>query len=327
MKKIGILFLLFSALPAFASVPREISVQGILLSNGQPVSGPHVLKLNLYDALPGGTLLYSDIESVTLDNGVYSVFLGNQIALPDSLTFDRPYYLGVSVDNGSELSPRSLLTPTANAFYAVRAGTSDSARIAGRALPVGSASGDLSGSYPSPEVVGLASHPVSTTAPTVGQTLIWNGSQWAPSSGNAVAFSVIGGTFQTFPHDVFTTIDFTQNDAAGAFDDGSYFSLDSDWFIPPATGYYFLDAFVSLDTRSSPPTDFYIAFFVNGSEVAYRRYYSMVSGGYTQLDYTLPMKLNACDHVSVKCNPNTNNVETMGGNAYGVVEFSGFKIN
>ena len=327
MKKLTVLFVLFLAIPAWASVPREISMQGILVENGQPVNGPHVLKLNLYDALTGGTLLYSDIESVTVTNGLYTVFLGSQIPLPDSLRFDRPYYLGVSVDNGTELSPRSLLTPAPNAFYAVQAGTSDSARIAASASPTGTASGDLAGSYPAPQVVGLASHPVSSTAPTLGQTLTWNGTQWAPSSGSGVAFSVIGLTFQTLPHDVFTTIDFTYNNTSGAFDDGNYFSLDSDWFTAPSDGYYYFDAFISLDTRSNPPSEFYIAFYVNGTEETYRRYYTVSGGGYTQLDYTLPLSLKAGDHVRVECNPNTNSVTTMGGNSYGVIQFSGFKIN
>ena len=339
MKKLTIFLALAIGIPAYATVPKQISVQGILSQSGQNLTGSHVLKLNLYDALSGGTLLYSDIESVTIANGGFTVFLGNQIPIPDSLKFDRPYYLGISVDNGPELSPRSLLTPTANSFYAIRAGTSDSAVIAAMAVtaqalapgasapPSGPASGDLAASYPAPEVVGIASHPVATVAPTPGQTLVWNGSQWTPTSTNAVAFSVVGGTFQTLPHDVFTTIDFTYDNTAGGFDDSGYFSLDSDWFTAPSSGYYEFDSFISVDTRSSPPSEIYLAYFVNGSEIAYRRYYSLVNGGYTQMDYTLPLKLQAGDRVRVKCEPVTNNTTTMGGNAYGVIQFSGFKIH
>jgi hypothetical protein len=142
-----------------------------------------------------------------------------------------------------------------------------------------------------------------------------------------VAFCVIGGTFQTLPHEVNTTIDYTNNSSSGAFDDGHYFSLDSDWFTPPVDGYYFLDAFVSLDTRSTPPSELYIFFNVNGISSTYRRYYSLVNGGYTQLDYTMVLKLKAGDHVRVKCDPTGNSTMTMGGNSYGVVTLSGYKID
>ncbi|HEY3876366.1 MAG TPA: hypothetical protein VGM92_12900, partial [Candidatus Kapabacteria bacterium] len=288
MKRIAFFVIFFvCALPVFGTVPKLISFQGVLNdAGGQAVNGTHVLKLNLYDALTGGTLLYSDIESVTLTNGVFNVLLGNQIPFPDSLKFDRPYYLSISIDNGSELSPRSLLAPSPNALFAVHSGLSDSAL---GATPSGAAGGDLSGSYPAPVVKSLHSFPISAATPTTGQTLTWNGSSWAPASASAVAFSVIGLSFQTLPHDVFTTLDFTYNNISGAFDDGSYFSLDNDWFTAPSSGYYYFDAFVTLDTRSTPPTEFYIAFFVNGTEETNRRYYTITSGTYTQLDYTLPL--------------------------------------
>ena len=68
-----------SALIATAQVPSLINYQGRLTNaNGDPVTGSKNFAISIYDAVTGGTLLYTEtIGAVTLDdNGVYSFQFG-----------------------------------------------------------------------------------------------------------------------------------------------------------------------------------------------------------------------------------------------------------
>lgn len=61
-------------------------------------------------------------------------------------------------------------------------------------LPGGSATGDLSGTYPAPTVARIRGTNVATTAPASGQVLKFNGTDWAPATDNTGA---IGGSALT----------------------------------------------------------------------------------------------------------------------------------
>ena len=137
---------LFVCSVVHAQVPQKINYQGFLSSNtGVPVNSsslpaPLQLTFKLYDA--NGALLWTEVQSnVSVTNGVFNVALGSvtpfSSATPSPLLFDKPYFLGVQVNNDPEMTPRQ---PLAASPYALRATIADVANAvtAGAPLKIGS---------------------------------------------------------------------------------------------------------------------------------------------------------------------------------------------
>lgn len=110
-----------------AQIPRQISYQGMIVGpGGQPIAdGSHTLELRIYDAPTNTGALHSETQNVQTQGGIFNVIIGLQTALPTSLVFDRPYWLGVSVDGTPEMMPRTALT---SAPYALNALTAEVAK-------------------------------------------------------------------------------------------------------------------------------------------------------------------------------------------------------
>ncbi|HET9136201.1 MAG TPA: hypothetical protein VFO76_06155 [Candidatus Kapabacteria bacterium] len=99
-----------------AQVPRVISYQGILTDKktALPITdGEHHLVITLYPTRTGKVSVYTKYDTVTTKNGLFNTLLDS---IPESVLFDKQYYLGISIDDGSELTPR---TPLASAPYAL----------------------------------------------------------------------------------------------------------------------------------------------------------------------------------------------------------------
>jgi hypothetical protein len=111
---------LLASSAALAQIPRTISFQGVLAdASGRFVpDGPQRLTLRIYDSPAGASAIYSETHDVTVVRGVFNVIIGSQTPLPSSITFDRAYFLGISVGAEPELSPR---TPMTAVPYALRA--------------------------------------------------------------------------------------------------------------------------------------------------------------------------------------------------------------
>ena len=167
--KMALFFSIFFASPCLllGQVPSVISYQGVLTDNtGAPQNGSYVMQFGLYTGSSGGTALWSESQTVSVAKGVFNVLLGAVNPIPDSLAFDAPYWLQVTV-SGSPL-PRIELSSSAYSF--------NTSRIQGR--------------------------PVSPTSPSSGQVLKWTGSNWAPgtdNSGGAPSGNAGGELTGTYP--------------------------------------------------------------------------------------------------------------------------------
>ncbi len=115
MKKLTFLFLLsFLMLQlAIAQIPQEISYQGVLTeSNGAPVpDGNYSMTFSLYDVATGGTEIWQEAKTVSVEGGVFDVILGDVVSLSND--FNDEYWLGVTVGADPEMTPRVKLTASA----------------------------------------------------------------------------------------------------------------------------------------------------------------------------------------------------------------------
>jgi len=103
-------FLLTAAITQ-AQIAKTITYQGVLKdASGTRITGTVALGLNIYAASGGGSMYTDTHGSVEVDNGLFTVVIGTGSGGAIGLPFDQPYELGVTVNAGTELSPRTLLT-------------------------------------------------------------------------------------------------------------------------------------------------------------------------------------------------------------------------
>ncbi len=123
MKRLLLLASLWlAALPtvqAQDTVPKTIAYMGYLTdSSGDVVDdGDHTITFRLYEQAAGGVVVWEASRTVTTGDGLFSVVLGETVSLVE-VSFDRPYYLGISIGAGDELAPRIPLVASAYSLHA-----------------------------------------------------------------------------------------------------------------------------------------------------------------------------------------------------------------
>lgn len=125
------LMLLVGINSVLSQIPSTLSYQGVLHdgAGGAVPNGSYDITFRLYDVASGGTALWSETNTVSVQGGIFSIILGNVTAL--NLPFDEQYWLGVSVDGGSEFSPRRPLTASA---YSLKTKSVEDGSVTGAGL-------------------------------------------------------------------------------------------------------------------------------------------------------------------------------------------------
>ena len=114
------------------AAPSTMTIQGHLANGGTPTDGDHPTIFSLYDASTGGTLRWSETDTIHVASYLYSSVLGNNTPLPAGI-FNQQLWLETAVD-GTILSPRIQLTTAPYSQWAQR---SDTATVALNGTPNG----------------------------------------------------------------------------------------------------------------------------------------------------------------------------------------------
>ncbi|MGO3283976.1 MAG: beta strand repeat-containing protein, partial [Mesonia sp.] len=205
MKNFIFLFLslAFMSLSVHAQTPEKFNYQGIARnSQGEPMATQNLgLKISIIN---GSTTIYSETHQVTTNNfGLYTLAIGDGTPVSGAMAsvgWSTTKLLKVEIDpnggtNYTDLGTTELLS-VPYAMYAVTSGDNGS--------PTGAAGGDLTGSYPNPDIADdavntaqLSNNAVKTvkiydgavTSPklddmgaTSGQFLKFDGTNWVPDN-------------------------------------------------------------------------------------------------------------------------------------------------
>ncbi len=105
---ISLIYVIF-LMKAEAQVPKTMNYQGYLKdATGNPVNSTLQMTFAIHDVAAGGIALWSETQSVAVKEGIYNIILGqtNPIILPEA----KPYWLGITIESDSEMTPRIELT-------------------------------------------------------------------------------------------------------------------------------------------------------------------------------------------------------------------------
>ncbi len=125
-----LLLIILISTAAFSQVPKQISYQGILTDttgNVKP-NGEYNFTFRLYESINNGSALWSESKKLFVKKGLFSTNLGDQSPFGSDITFDKPYWLSIQIENETELSPRIALTSVGYSISSINSDTAEYAK-------------------------------------------------------------------------------------------------------------------------------------------------------------------------------------------------------
>ena len=117
-KSFPLFAILLIAAVAVADVPQLINLQGVLKDpGGTPVpDGSYSVTFKIYDVPTGGLAIWTETQTVSTSNGLFTVLLGSSTPVPESLFYNPSRWLGITVGADPEMSPRQQFSSTGYSF-------------------------------------------------------------------------------------------------------------------------------------------------------------------------------------------------------------------
>jgi len=113
-----IVSILLAAFVSHAQVPQLFNYQGFLRNAaGAPVTGSLSVEFRIYKTPTGGTALWTETQTVTVNEGVFNVLLGATVPIPYSVFEGGKRYLALRIGSDPEMAPRKRFASVAYAFH------------------------------------------------------------------------------------------------------------------------------------------------------------------------------------------------------------------
>ena len=196
--------------PAQASgAPFLFNYQGLLLdSAGSPVAdGDYQLTLTIYDVITGGTALWSETQTVAVENGLFNATLGSVTAIDPAWVDGRSLWLGITLQGEPEMEPRIALLSVP---YALNANDVRNADIHPHTVLA---------SAPGTAITGMSMNAAGLNAGVFGQTNSTTGRGvygYAPAT-TGLNFGVLGQSSSTDGRGVYGRATSTTGVAVGVY--------------------------------------------------------------------------------------------------------------